>query len=96
MLSFSFRAWRERTARVFLKKNTHLSLIEILCPRIDIGTTAEGRKKKKQSSGHKSGGSENEGIIPHPTFQVCGAKFQKLRWTEVIFMRNILFPSSST
>ena len=27
------RAWRERTARVFLKKNTNLPLLDVVCPR---------------------------------------------------------------
>ena len=29
----SARAWRERTARVFLKKNSHYNLLEVLSPR---------------------------------------------------------------
>ena len=31
------RAWRERSGRVFLKKNSNISLLDLLCPRSDIG-----------------------------------------------------------
>lgn len=55
----SARAWRERTARVFLKKNSHLSLLEILCPRYDIGG-ADGKRKKRP---------KDDGSIQHPIFQ---------------------------
>merc|ERR1719461_740424 len=38
------RAWRERTARVFLKKNSHCNLLEVLSPRYEF----ERDKKKKK------------------------------------------------
>ena len=53
----SARAWRERTARVFLKKNSHMALLDVLSPRIDIGENKRRRKIKE------------EGVIPHPIFQ---------------------------
>lgn len=56
------RAWRERTARVFLKKNCNLPLLDILCPRIDVGTQEGKRRKKKQSSAEDLSG------IQHPIF----------------------------
>ena len=31
------KSWRERTARTFLKKNSTLSLVDVLSPRSDIG-----------------------------------------------------------
>merc|ERR550525_2217113 len=41
------RAWRERTARVFLKKNSHYNLLEVLSPRYEFDK--EKKKKKKLS-----------------------------------------------
>ncbi len=58
----SARAWRERTARVFLKKNSPLSLLDVLCPRVDIG---EGKRKRKVK--------EEGAIIQHPTFSSLSA-----------------------
>lgn len=29
-------AWRERTAKTFLRKNTYYSLIEVLSPKLDV------------------------------------------------------------
>ena len=49
----SARAWRERTARVFLKKNSHHSLLDILSPRMDISGNSEAKKKKRLSAGGK-------------------------------------------
>ncbi|XP_077540973.1 lysine demethylase 5 isoform X6 [Haemaphysalis longicornis] len=43
------KAWKERTARTFLKKNSAYSLLEVLSPRRDIGiyqVTARGKKKR--------------------------------------------------
>ena len=59
------RAWRERTARVFLKKNSNLSLLDILCPRYDIGG-AEAKKKRKPKV--------EDGTIQHPIFQNLSQK----------------------
>ena len=53
------RAWRERSARVFMKKNSNMSLLDCLCPRADIGSLEGKRKKKAVADG--SG-------IPHPIF----------------------------
>merc|ERR1719445_2238768 len=41
----SARAWRERTARVFLKKNSHCNLLEVLSPRYEFD---RDKKKKKK------------------------------------------------
>jgi len=46
----SARAWRERTARVFLKKNSHCNLLEVLSPRHDIGM--EKKRKKRSEDGN--------------------------------------------
>merc|ERR1740123_2233171 len=45
----SARAWRERTARCFLKKNSHCNLLEVLSPRyeFDSGEKAEKRKRRR-------------------------------------------------
>ncbi len=59
------RAWRERTARVFLKKNSNLSLLDILCPRYDIGGS-ESKKKRKPKV--------EDGTIQHPIFQNLSQK----------------------
>ncbi len=58
------RAWRERTARVFLKKNCNAQLLDVLCPRVDLGS-GEGRRKAKKA------GLRNEELsgIQHPIFQ---------------------------
>jgi len=56
----SGRAWRERTARVFLKKNANLALLDVLCPRTDVGNQ-EGRRKKKTK--------DDLSGIQHPIFQ---------------------------
>jgi len=56
------RAWRERTARVFLKKNTNLPLLDVVCPRADVGSQ-EGRRKKKTNTKDDLSG------IQHPIFQ---------------------------
>ena len=51
------RAWRERTARVFLKKNSHYNLLEVLSPRYEFD---KDKKKKKRN---------NEEIsVRHPIF----------------------------
>merc|ERR1711915_690269 len=53
----SARAWRERTARVFLKKNSHYNLLEVLSPRYEFD---KDKKKKKRN---------NEEIsVRHPIF----------------------------
>jgi len=57
------RAWRERASRVFLKKNSSSTLLDVLCPRIDLGIGDSRRNKKKQI---KEGESTNS--IPHPIF----------------------------
>jgi len=44
------RAWRERTARVFLKKNSHCNLMEVLSPRYDIGTERKRKKRTEEAN----------------------------------------------
>ena len=51
------RSWRERTARVFLKKNSHCNLLEVLSPRYELDRE---KKKKKRSV--------DEISIRHPIF----------------------------
>ncbi|XP_071532238.1 lysine-specific demethylase 5A isoform X2 [Panulirus ornatus] len=41
-------AWLEKTARTFLKKNSHLTLLEVLVPRTDIGVVSGKRKRVKR------------------------------------------------
>ncbi|XP_076035943.1 lysine demethylase 5 isoform X2 [Oratosquilla oratoria] len=41
-------SWLEKTARTFLKKNSHLTLIEVLVPRMDIGVVSGKRKRVKR------------------------------------------------
>jgi histone demethylase JARID1 len=69
------RAWRERTARVFLKKNSHCNLLEVLSPRYDIGNEKK-RKKRGGSFGSGGGGggtSGEEANFRHPIFQGLSA-----------------------
>ncbi|TRY70876.1 hypothetical protein TCAL_02904 [Tigriopus californicus] len=61
----SARAWRERTSRVFLKKNSHFALLDILCPRVDVGSSDGKRKSSKP---------KEDGIIPHPIFSSLTAQ----------------------
>ncbi|XP_073400283.1 lysine-specific demethylase 5A isoform X2 [Dendrobates tinctorius] len=42
------RAWRERTGRTFLKKNSSYTLLQVLSPRSDIGVYGSGRNKRKK------------------------------------------------
>ncbi|XP_011267451.1 lysine-specific demethylase lid isoform X2 [Camponotus floridanus] len=41
------KAWKERTARTFLRKNSHYTLMEALSPRIGVGVQAMKTKKHK-------------------------------------------------
>ncbi|XP_053321235.1 lysine-specific demethylase 5A isoform X2 [Spea bombifrons] len=43
------RAWRERTARTFLKKNSSYTLLQVLSPRTDIGVYGSSRNKKRKA-----------------------------------------------
>ncbi|XP_074862426.1 lysine-specific demethylase 5A isoform X3 [Carettochelys insculpta] len=42
------RAWRERTARTFLKKNSSYTLLQILSPRNDIGIYGSSKNRRKR------------------------------------------------
>uniref|UniRef100_A0A6Q2XXI7 [histone H3]-trimethyl-L-lysine(4) demethylase n=1 Tax=Esox lucius TaxID=8010 RepID=A0A6Q2XXI7_ESOLU len=44
----SARAWRERTARTFLKKNSTHTLLQVLSPRVDIGIYGNSKSKRKR------------------------------------------------
>ena len=68
----SARAWRERTARVFLKKNSHYNLLEVLSPRYEFesGERAEKRRRRR--------GAEEAGVR-HPIFQVRGGWLKEWR-----------------
>lgn len=44
----SARAWRERTARTFLKKNSTYTLLQVLSPRVDIGAYGTSKSKRKR------------------------------------------------
>ncbi|XP_069048151.1 lysine-specific demethylase 5A isoform X2 [Lepisosteus oculatus] len=43
------RAWRERTARTFLKKNSTYNLLQVLSPRQDIGVYGNSKSKRKRA-----------------------------------------------
>uniref|UniRef100_A0AAR2JSN8 [histone H3]-trimethyl-L-lysine(4) demethylase n=1 Tax=Pygocentrus nattereri TaxID=42514 RepID=A0AAR2JSN8_PYGNA len=45
----SARAWRERTARTFLKKNSTYTLLQVLSPRTDIGVYGNSKSKRKRA-----------------------------------------------
>jgi len=59
------RAWRERAARVFLKKGSSFSLLDVLCPRMDLIDSSKRRKHSREEGG---------GIIQHPIFAHLNAK----------------------
>ncbi|KAK2491214.1 hypothetical protein MC885_014487 [Smutsia gigantea] len=42
------RAWRERTGRTFLKKNSNHTLLQVLSPRTDIGIYGSGKNRRKK------------------------------------------------
>nr|XP_029522168.1 lysine-specific demethylase 5A-like isoform X3 [Oncorhynchus nerka] len=44
----SARAWRERTARTFLKKNSTYTLLQVLSPRVDIGIYGNSKRKRRR------------------------------------------------
>uniref|UniRef100_A0A674DD66 [histone H3]-trimethyl-L-lysine(4) demethylase n=1 Tax=Salmo trutta TaxID=8032 RepID=A0A674DD66_SALTR len=44
----SARAWRERTTRTFLKKNSTYTLLQVLSPRVDIGIYGNSKSKRKR------------------------------------------------
>ncbi|KAK7149111.1 hypothetical protein R3I94_008654 [Phoxinus phoxinus] len=44
----SARAWRERTARTFLKKNSTHTLLQVLSPRVDVGVYGSSKSKRKR------------------------------------------------
>lgn len=50
------------SARVFLKKNSHHSLLDILSPRMDIGGCGDAKKKKRASNAGK------DEVQNHPLF----------------------------
>ncbi|XP_058842465.1 lysine-specific demethylase 5A isoform X3 [Acipenser ruthenus] len=45
----SARAWRERTGRTFLKKNSIYTLLQVLSPRQDIGVYGSSKSKRKRA-----------------------------------------------
>uniref|UniRef100_A0A8C8H1E7 [histone H3]-trimethyl-L-lysine(4) demethylase n=1 Tax=Oncorhynchus tshawytscha TaxID=74940 RepID=A0A8C8H1E7_ONCTS len=61
----SARAWRERTARTFLKKNSTYTLLQVLSPRVDIGIygNSKGKRKRvKELLEKERGGLDLEGL----------------------------------
>ncbi|XP_036375855.1 lysine-specific demethylase 5A [Megalops cyprinoides] len=60
----SARAWRERTARTFLKKNSTYTLLQVLSPRVDIGVYGNSKSKRKRAKEllEKERGLELEGL----------------------------------
>ncbi|CAB1336535.1 unnamed protein product [Coregonus sp. 'balchen'] len=49
------QAWKESAAKTFLMKNSHFTLLEVLCPRFEVGAGAGSpkRKSKKAKDGSK-------------------------------------------
>uniref|UniRef100_A0A4W5NLZ4 [histone H3]-trimethyl-L-lysine(4) demethylase n=1 Tax=Hucho hucho TaxID=62062 RepID=A0A4W5NLZ4_9TELE len=41
------QAWKESAAKTFLMKNSHFTLLEVLCPRFEVGAGSPKRKSKK-------------------------------------------------
>jgi len=60
------KAWKERTARVFLKKNSQSSLLDVLAPRCTFGATA-GKRRRRKSDGNMTQ------QMQHPVFQDLSA-----------------------
>ncbi|XP_038061639.1 lysine-specific demethylase 5A-like isoform X2 [Patiria miniata] len=86
------RAWRERTARTFLKKNSPYSLVEVLSPRRDIGiyqSTKARRKKQKDLERLREMEKEyavevNTDEIRDPAAFVAGYKDNEAREIELM------------
>jgi hypothetical protein len=60
---------------VFLKKNSHLTLLDVLCPRTDLnagdGVAAAAKRKRKQLQQQQQQQQQQKDMevtIPHPTF----------------------------
>uniref|UniRef100_M3XK93 [histone H3]-trimethyl-L-lysine(4) demethylase n=1 Tax=Latimeria chalumnae TaxID=7897 RepID=M3XK93_LATCH len=51
-------AWKECAANTFLLTNSPFSLLEVLCPRCDVGATGLKRKQKKPKEPVQSGGKK--------------------------------------
>nr|XP_015197730.1 PREDICTED: lysine-specific demethylase 5B isoform X1 [Lepisosteus oculatus] len=49
------QAWKECAAKTFLMKNSPYSLLEVLCPRCEVGTGAQKRKTKKAKEAAQCG-----------------------------------------
>ncbi|KDR13965.1 hypothetical protein L798_11923, partial [Zootermopsis nevadensis] len=41
------KTWKDRTARTFLRKNSHYTLMEALSPRVEVGVSALKQKKRR-------------------------------------------------
>ncbi|CAG2061401.1 unnamed protein product, partial [Timema podura] len=41
------KKWREKTSRIFLHKNSHYSLMEVLSPRVEMGVASFRQKKSR-------------------------------------------------
>ena len=78
----SVKAWRDRTAWVFLKKTSHYNLLEVLSPRYEFD---KDKKKKKRS---------NDVEVQHPIFQGQTAQeivdaFKQAEQNELVYMRDL-------
>ncbi|XP_064153926.1 lysine-specific demethylase 5B-B [Anguilla rostrata] len=49
------QAWKESTAKTFLLKNSPYSLLEVLCPRCEVGAGSPRRKAKKMKDAAQNG-----------------------------------------
>ncbi|XP_015761819.1 PREDICTED: LOW QUALITY PROTEIN: lysine-specific demethylase 5A-like [Acropora digitifera] len=91
------RAWRDRAARTFLKKNSTASLLEILSPRKDVGLYKGCPKPRKKREKEKEKDKEKEVIIDlvaldeyigrDPALQI--AEFQETERKEIEAMRQL-------
>ena len=63
------RAWRERTARVFLRKNSSLTLMDVLCPRMDFASSEGGKAKRRRAAASGGANAGKDDIAAHPILQ---------------------------
>lgn len=91
------RAWRDRAARTFLKKNSTTCLLEILSPRKDVGLYKACPKPRKKREKEKEKEKEKEIIIDlvalddyigrDPALQI--AEFRETERKEIEAMRQL-------
>uniref|UniRef100_A0A8C4QEE2 [histone H3]-trimethyl-L-lysine(4) demethylase n=1 Tax=Eptatretus burgeri TaxID=7764 RepID=A0A8C4QEE2_EPTBU len=92
------RAWKDRTARTFLKKNSQCTLLEVLSPRTDVGLPTVGKSRRRrvreaptERDARRIDGVENEGDNPADLADPASivASFKESEHIELEAMRRL-------